>query len=89
MPPVKIGRLAMRHEGNWWNAYYAMADSMEGAIQLGSIRMAAVINNPVRKNEFMALMQGAVSDIIEGVTGSAPVTFEITPAPESERSGHS
>ncbi len=29
---MKIGRLAMRHEGNFWNAYYAMPDTMDGAI---------------------------------------------------------
>ena len=28
VPSVKVGRLALRHEGNFWNAYYAMPDKI-------------------------------------------------------------
>ena len=34
-----IGRLAMRVEGELWSAYYAMPNTMEGAVFLGSIAM--------------------------------------------------
>ena len=85
----KIGRLAMRHEGAFWNAYYALPDTMEGALHLGSIAMRFVTDNPERKEAFMAMMKDAVADILEEQTGSRP-TFPdgAQPAPESERGGH-
>lgn len=85
----KIGRLAMRHEGTWWNAYYAMPNTMEDAILLGSIQMRFV-QDKARKSAFMELMREAVSDILEELTGARPVWPEPEgqPAPESERSGH-
>jgi hypothetical protein len=85
----QIGRLAMRHEGSFWNAYYAMPGTMEGAILLGSIAMSFVIGHPDRKDAFMNLMKKAVADIIEDVTGERP-TWPDAPqlAPESERAGH-
>ena len=86
---TKIGRLAMRHEGNFWNAYYAMPDTMEGAILLGSIQMRFVVDQN-RKNRFMGMMKDAVSDIIAESTGVRPLWPEgPQPAPQSERAGHS
>ena len=38
----QVGRLAMRVEGDFWRAYYAMPGTMEGALLLGSIAMGAV-----------------------------------------------
>lgn len=81
-----LGRLALRAEGESWNAYYALLETMEGAIPLGSIRMGAVVNNPARKQAFMDLMQGIVADILKEETGQAP-TWTIERAPEHERSG--
>jgi hypothetical protein len=82
----KIGRLAMRVEGTNWVAYYALPNTMEGAIFLGSIAMKFV-EDPTRKSTFMYLMQEAVSDIIEEETGTRPVWPEgPKPAPEHERS---
>lgn len=87
MSAVKIGRLAMRHEGEWWNAYYAMPDTMEGAILLGSMRIRFVKGS--RKERFMALMREGVADLIEENTGQRPTWPEgATRAPEAERSGH-
>lgn len=91
---VKIGRLAMREEGTMWNAYYAMPDTMEGAIWLGSIAMRFVAHDgqlankrEVRKNAFISMMREAVSDIIEEQTGIRPTWPEgIILAPEHERS---
>ena len=84
----KIGRLALRHEGNFWNAYYAMPGTMDGAVLLGSIAMRFV-SDKHRKDAFMAMMRDAVSDILEAQTGARP-TWPEGPqlAPESERSGH-
>jgi hypothetical protein len=87
-PLEKIGRLALRHEGGFWNAYYARSDTMTNATLLGSIAMVFV-QSEERKNAFMALMREAVSDIIEEELGIRP-TWPDPPqaAPESERAGH-
>lgn len=84
---AQVGRLAMRHEGENWNAYYAMPGTMEGAIHLGSIRMGAVVSNPARKEAFMLIMRDIVADIIEENTGFRPTWGGPERAPEHERSG--
>ncbi|RMA42223.1 hypothetical protein D9R08_12015 [Rhodophyticola porphyridii] len=85
---MQVGRLAMRVEGDFWVAYYALPDTMEGALFLGSIRMAFV-QDIAAKETFMALMRDAVSDIVKGHTGIAPEWPDPhgTPAPEHERAG--
>ena len=82
----QIGRLAMRVEGNFWSGYYAMPDTMDGAIFLGSIQMRFV-DDKDRKDVFMKLMREAVGDILEEATGQRPHWKDPTPAPEHERSG--
>lgn len=86
----KLGRLALRQEGNFWNAYYAMPETMEGAVLLGSIAMRFVVDNADRKIAFMDMMRGAVSDLLEDQMGARP-TWPDGPqaAPEAERAGHS
>lgn len=84
---TKVGRLAMREEGEFWNAYYAMPDTMNDAILLGSIRMAFVRDWQV-KELFMSLMRDAVSAIIKDRTGQTPAWPDgVQPAPEHERAG--
>ena len=51
----KIGRLAMRVEGTMWNAYYAMPNTIDDAMLLGSIRMRLVEHNPERRQVFIEL----------------------------------
>ena len=53
---LQIGRLAMRKEGDNWNAYFAAPGNMHTPIFLGSIRIGAVLNNPERKAAFAAMM---------------------------------
>ena len=83
----QIGRLAMRQEGQYWNAYYALPSSMAEPILLGSIRMGAITENPERKQDFMQMMREIVSDIIEVETGVRPTWGGPTAAPEHERAG--
>ena len=84
----QIGRLAMRHEGDSWNAYYALPDTMEGALFLGGVRMAIVASKE-RKDAFLAFMREAVGDIIQEKTGVRPIWPKPPEAaPEHERSGH-
>jgi hypothetical protein len=87
MKKQQIGRLSLRVEGNNWNAYYAMPDTMEGALWLGSIAMAFVRDHPVRKQAFMDIMRDAVGDIIEQETGVRPTWGGEQGAPEHERAG--
>jgi hypothetical protein len=86
MEKVKVGRLALRVEGIWWNAYYTLG-TMEEAIHLGSIRLTAA-SNPKVKSAFMDIMQDVVSSMIEDATGLTPGWGEPQKAPESERSGN-
>jgi hypothetical protein len=83
-----MGRLALRVEGNLWCAYYAMPDTMNGAVFLGSIRLQFV-EDAERKLVFMALMKEAVGDILEENTGERPQWPEGEQlAPEHERGGN-
>ncbi|HEX4112732.1 MAG TPA: hypothetical protein VH020_09375 [Stellaceae bacterium] len=84
----KVGRLALRAEGDNWNAYYALEHTMADAISLGSIRLGAVIDNPKRKQAFMDLMRDVVSDIIADKIGVRPSWGDPESAPEHERSGN-
>jgi hypothetical protein len=85
---TQTGRLAMRVEGDWWVAYYAQSDTMQGALELGRIRMAFVQDFSA-KEIFKALMRDAVTAIIKEITGEKPLWPEPDgrPAPEHERSG--
>lgn len=83
------GRLAMRHEGNFWNAYFALPDTMDGAVLIGSIVIAGVAGNDNLKKAFMQLMWDVVADILEVRSGVRPTHGEVQGAPEHERAGHS
>lgn len=88
MPELaQVGRLALRHEGDNWVAYYMLPDSIVSPVFLGSIRMGAVVGNEPRKQAFMDLMRDIVSDIIQETTGIRPTWSGPQPAPEHERSG--
>ena len=79
-------RLALRVEGDKWTAYAAPLNTMEGAVWLVSIHMGCV-GVRSRKEEFMQLMQGVLSDYIKERTGAAPHWNKPKPAPEHERAG--
>lgn len=83
----QAGRLALRVEGNFWNAYFALPDTMEDAILLGGVAMAVVTGHPERKAAFMGLMREAVADILEHASGTRPTWNGAQAAPEHERAG--
>lgn len=85
---VQIGRLAFRHEGEWWNAYYALPDSMDKAIHVASIRIGSVQADAILKNAFMDTMKIMVSNFIKDQSGLDPTWGGPNSAPESERSGN-
>ena len=77
----------MRVEGNLWVAYYALNDTMDGALFLGSIQMAFV-QDWQAKELFQALMRDAVATIIQRHTGQTPSWPDgWQQAPERERAG--
>jgi hypothetical protein len=78
-------RLAMRAEGDNWNAYVAQPDRMDGAIWIGSIRLRFIEDSPERKEIFLALMQDAMNDMLEKMFNRKPVWDEPVEAPEHER----
>lgn len=82
-------RIAFREEGNFWNAYLALPDTMVNAKLIGSISMGAVARNPEIKKAFMDTMKMTLADAVEIVTGEPPDHWDERSAPESERSGHS
>jgi hypothetical protein len=83
-------RLALRVEGDKWNAYLAKSGTMERSVLIGSIVFVAVRDNPDLKAGFMELMQGAMAALLK----SCPHPVEIDgwedpiPAPPHERSGN-
>jgi hypothetical protein len=82
-------RLALRVEGNKWNAYIASSDTMEDSIWVGSIDMSFIAEDTPRskkrKQAFMKLMTDAVSEYIENILHKKPV-MKVRDAPEYERS---
>lgn len=85
----KIGRVAFRHEGEYWNAYYALPDTMDGALLLASIHMGAVsgADNEARKSEFMMLATSIANDILRAA--GHPITLgQPIAAPPHERAGN-
>lgn len=84
----KIGRLAFRHEGKMWNAYYMLPNSAESKIFLGSILMSRIEISEDRRNGFVALMREVVADTIEETVGVRPTWGGEEAAPEHERAGH-
>lgn len=87
--PQQVGRIAFREEGDNWAAYYAMPGTMEGALFLGSIRLAVAQQNERVKIGFIDLMCELVGDIIYerfGIRGKLG-WGEPVRAPEAERAG--
>ena len=83
-PQNVAGRIALRVEGNWWVAYYAVPGTMEGAVELARIHMM-IVDDPMRKEAFMQILQTYIADFIEAKTGHRPDHFDRDGAPESER----
>ena len=83
MPIVKGGRLAFRVEGSMWNCYYALPDTMEGAIYLGSIHMA-IAQIPENKEAFMAIMRRGLNAFFTE-QGAIVDHWKVDAAPEHER----
>lgn len=84
----KAFRIAIRKEGKYINAYYALPDSMDGALHLGSILRGLCDTSPELFEAFVMLMQGVAGAVSRDVLGVEVAAFTEEPAPEHERSGH-
>jgi hypothetical protein len=83
----QIGRLALRKEGNWWVAYWALPTTMAGALELARINVNVVTTDEQRER-YRLVLQECVADILENIFGKRPTwPNKPVPAPESERSG--
>lgn len=88
MNTKKIGRLALRVEGPRWVAYFADHDSMDDAVEIGSMLMSVVGRSPQCKEKFRELMQLAMVDVIYNASGMEAEWGDATVAPECERAGN-
>lgn len=77
-----VGRLAFRVEGDWWVAYWALPDKMEGALELARVQLAIVHGHPWRKSQFMKMLEHFIKEMFPGVQA-----FDVKQAPEHERAG--
>ena len=75
-------RLAMRAEGENWNAYYARPDTMEGALWIASIRLS-LVQDQNRRQRFIDLLTDTLTSLLPGAVES----WTQQQAPPSERSG--
>lgn len=83
----QVGRVAFRVEGDNWNVYWALPDTMEDAVFIASTRFATVNGKPERKKQFMAFIRAAIGDIFEEQYGKRPEWPDPDgkPAPDHER----
>lgn len=84
---VNVGRIAFRHEGEFWHAYWApQMDSMSGAVLLAAIRMNLIDGSTIMRDQFMTMAKAAFSATIKDITGKhIDQWHDPQPAPENER----
>ena len=87
MSPMPF-RIAFREDGKFWRAYYAREmDSMQGAVELASVRVNLVRGDPELKQQFMSFAKACMNRAVVEVLGpDAKVTmWDEHAAPEHER----
>ena len=84
---VRLGRFALREEGESITGYYAAPETMDGAFLLFSVpRHVAEV--PGVKDAIFTFGRRIISEMVFEVTGVRPTWPEgPQPAPEHERSG--
>jgi hypothetical protein len=78
-------RMALRHEGDFINAYYARLGTMENAVLLGSLRWTLAVDGTTFE-AWKAVMTEAFRIAIKQALG-IDVDMKTQRAPEHERSG--
>ena len=82
-------RIAFRMKGDWWVAYMAQPDTMDGAIELGRILARLPASNQTIRQAFMRCMQDVFAEVVVETLGLRPDGWHERPAPEHERAGRS
>ena len=78
-------RLALRKEGDYWNAYIAPKETMEGAHLLGSALIGPLQVNPELKEAFQMLMMRVMAQTIKDAFNMEVESWdEVKPAPADE-----
>ncbi len=80
-------RIAIRHEGQFINAYLATMDTMEGAKLVASIDHELCVLDPQIFELFKDAMLRAMPAVV-GLIGHKIDRIEIRDAPAHERAGH-
>ncbi len=81
-----IGRIAFREKGKWWVAYLAPSETMDGATEIGRIRMNLVQQDRMLEERFIAFIQEAFNVACREALGVTPeYPKPPMPAPEHER----
>jgi hypothetical protein len=78
-------RIAFREEGNYWKAYLAQADSMEGAMLIGLIPLAAASEGNPLKQKFTDLMKEVLTDFMVATGAEIEGWNDPVSAPPHER----
>jgi cellulase/cellobiase CelA1 len=82
-----IGRLALRKEGEFWNAYWSPhLNNMDQSVLIGSIRMTTVKGKI--HEDFIELMKNAFEIISQDIVRESITWGVPKPAPEDERGGN-
>lgn len=81
----QVGRLAIRKIHDEVRFYYAMPDTMKGALLLLSVKTSLLRRDGELFTALMRAMRAAVAHIIEDATGTRPTWNEPQRAPENER----
>lgn len=79
-------RLAMRVEGDWWNAYMAGTETMDGATLLASVRMTLVAT-PAERDAYLETIRAVFMKAAGDVLGVELGAGEVREAPEHEKAG--
>lgn len=85
---AQVGRIAFRHEGDWWVSYWAPeTHTMAGAVELARVAMN-LVQTKERRDQFIQFARDVYADMAEQAIGVRPVfPTEPQPAPEHERAG--
>lgn len=67
------GRLAFREESEWWVCYWARLDTRQGATEIARVRMVAVMQDPILKQQFINFCKATFDVIAREALGTTPL----------------
>jgi hypothetical protein len=71
--PDFSGRLAFREQGQWWIAYWARLDTMDGATELARVRMVAIMQDPILRQQFINFCKATFDVVVREALGTTPL----------------